>query len=97
MARGFSDSLVTEDFWNTAKEGAQGTLMTFTYDPQKFEAARPLLQRFKAADYSPEAIARGVELANAFGGLQALAGLGHDLRKAGDLLADLDAADAHGQ
>lgn len=48
------DSLVTDDFWNVAKEAGQGTLMTFTFDPQKFEAARPVLQRFKADDFNPE-------------------------------------------
>jgi branched-chain amino acid transport system substrate-binding protein len=48
------DQLVTDDFWNAAKEAGEGTLMTFTYDPRKFEAARSVVQRFKDADYSAE-------------------------------------------
>ncbi len=49
-----SDSLVTEDFWNIAKESGEGTRMTFTPDPQKSEAARSVIQRFIADGYSPE-------------------------------------------
>lgn len=48
------DSLVTDDFWNAAKDAADGTLMTFTYDPRKFEAARSVVQRFKDQEYSAE-------------------------------------------
>jgi branched-chain amino acid transport system substrate-binding protein len=48
------DLLVTEDFSNIAKNGGEGTLMSFTYDPRKFEAARPVLERFKSADYNAE-------------------------------------------
>ncbi len=70
------DALLTEDFWNIAKEAGQGTLVSFTYDPQKFESARPLLQRFKAEDYNPEgftlyayaAVQAWVQAAEATGG-----------------------------
>jgi branched-chain amino acid transport system substrate-binding protein len=48
------DSLVTDDYWNIAKEAGEGTLMTFTFDPRKFPAARPALEQFRAADYNPE-------------------------------------------
>ena len=49
-----NDALVTEDFWKIAKEAAEGTLMTFTFDPQNFEDARPVIERFKAEGYNPE-------------------------------------------
>ena len=48
------DSLVTEDFGNQAKDAANGTLMTFTYDPRKFEAARPVVERFRAEEQNAE-------------------------------------------
>ena len=48
------DQLVTEDFGKLAKDAAEGTLMTFTYDPQRFAEARSVLERFKAADQNPE-------------------------------------------
>lgn len=48
------DSLVTDDFGNQAKDAANGTLMTFTYDPRKFPAARPLVDRFRSAEQSAE-------------------------------------------
>lgn len=48
------DQLVSEDFWNTAKDAGEGTLMTFTYDARKFEEARSVMQKFKEAEYSAE-------------------------------------------
>ena len=48
------DQLVTEDFWNTAGAAGEGTLMTFTYDPRKFDAARPVLERFRQSEYNAE-------------------------------------------
>ncbi len=48
------DQLVSDDYWNTAKDAGEGTLMTFTYDPRKFEAARSVMQKFKDSDYSAE-------------------------------------------
>ncbi len=48
------DQLVSEDFWNTAKDAGEGTLMSFTYDARKFEAARSVLQKFRDAEYSAE-------------------------------------------
>ena len=48
------DQLVSEDFWNTAKDAGEGTLMTFTYDARKFEAARSVMRKFKDAEYSAE-------------------------------------------
>ena len=48
------DSLVTEDYLNQAKDAAEGTLMTFTYDPRKFPSARPVIERMRAADQNAE-------------------------------------------
>lgn len=50
----FGDALVTEDFWNMAKEAAEGTLMTFMFDPQKLDEARPVIERFKTDGFVPE-------------------------------------------
>ncbi|MCB1377792.1 MAG: branched-chain amino acid ABC transporter substrate-binding protein [Alphaproteobacteria bacterium] len=49
-----SDALLTDDFWKAAGDTAEGTLVTFMFDPQKFEAARAVIDRFKADDYAPE-------------------------------------------
>ena len=48
------DALVTEDFGNQAKEAAEGTLMTFTYDPRKFQAARTVVEQFRAQEQNAE-------------------------------------------
>jgi branched-chain amino acid transport system substrate-binding protein len=48
------DGLVTEDYLNQAKDAAEGTLMTFTYDPRKFQTARPVIERMRAADQNAE-------------------------------------------
>lgn len=52
-----SDAIVTEDFWKQARQAGEGALMTFPFDPQNFEAARPALERFRAADVSAEGYA----------------------------------------
>ena len=70
------DHLVTDDFWNIAKDAGEGTLMTFTYDARKFDAARTVLAKFEAADYSAEgftlyayaAVQAWVQAAEATGG-----------------------------
>ena len=49
-----SDALVTDDFWKSAKDTAEGTLMTFMADPRKFASARAVAERFAADDYAPE-------------------------------------------
>ncbi len=49
-----TDALVTEEYGIAAKEAADGTLMTFTFDPRKFPAARSALERFRQADYGAE-------------------------------------------
>ena len=48
------DSLVTEDYGNQAKDAAEGTLSTFTYDARKFPAAQGLVQRLRNANQNPE-------------------------------------------
>lgn len=48
------DSLVTEDFLNQAKDAAEGTLMTFTYDPRKFATARSVIERMRANDVNAD-------------------------------------------
>jgi branched-chain amino acid transport system substrate-binding protein len=48
------DSLVTEDYGNQAKDAANGTLSSFTYDARKFPTAQGLVQRFRDADQNPE-------------------------------------------
>ncbi len=48
------DSLVTDDYANQAKDAADGTLMTFTFDPRKFQTARALVDRFRAAEQNAE-------------------------------------------
>ncbi|WP_421694835.1 branched-chain amino acid ABC transporter substrate-binding protein [Aestuariivirga sp.] len=48
------DALVTEDYGNQAKDAANGTLMTFTYDPRKFKTAQGAVERFRAQDQNAE-------------------------------------------
>ncbi|WP_374332698.1 branched-chain amino acid ABC transporter substrate-binding protein [Aestuariivirga sp.] len=48
------DSLVTEDYGNQAKDAANGTLSSFTYDARKFPAAQSLVQRFRDQDQNAE-------------------------------------------
>lgn len=49
-----ADALVSDDFGNIAKEAGEGTLMTFTYDPMKFDAAREVIDRFRAKNETPD-------------------------------------------
>jgi branched-chain amino acid transport system substrate-binding protein len=49
-----TDQLLTEDFGNVARDAAEGTLLTFTYDARKFPAALSVIERFRDADYNPE-------------------------------------------
>lgn len=48
------DALVTEDFGKEAGAAADGTLLTFTFDPRDFPAARPLLRRWQSEDISAD-------------------------------------------
>jgi branched-chain amino acid transport system substrate-binding protein len=48
------DSLLTEDYLNQAKDAAEGTLMTFTFDPRNFPTARPVVERMRAAEQNAD-------------------------------------------
>lgn len=49
-----ADSLVSEDYGKQAKDAANGTLSSFTYDPRKFPTAKGLVQRFRDKDQNAE-------------------------------------------
>ena len=48
------DALVTDEYWAITGDTGQGTLMTFSPDPRKNEAAQPVVQEFQAQGYDPE-------------------------------------------
>ena len=48
------DALVTDEFWTISGPAGEGTIMTFAPDPQKFDAAKAVVEKFKAAGYNPE-------------------------------------------
>jgi branched-chain amino acid transport system substrate-binding protein len=48
------DALASEDFANQAKDAANGTLITFTFDPRNFPAARSVIARMKEQDRTAE-------------------------------------------
>jgi branched-chain amino acid transport system substrate-binding protein len=48
------DALVTDEFWKIAGDTGEGTLMTFSPDPRKNEAAAPVVERYRAQGYEPE-------------------------------------------
>jgi branched-chain amino acid transport system substrate-binding protein len=45
---------VTDEYWAITGDTGQGTLMTFSPDPRKNEAAAPIVAEFEAAGYDPE-------------------------------------------
>jgi branched-chain amino acid transport system substrate-binding protein len=48
------DALVTDEFWSITGPAGEGTIMTFAPDPQKFETAKAVVEKFKASGYNPE-------------------------------------------
>src|SRR5690606_12284149 len=48
------DALVTDEYWAITGETGQGTLMTFSPDPRKNEAAAPVVAKFQEVGYDPE-------------------------------------------
>ena len=48
------DALVTDEYWAITGDTGQGTLMTFSPDPRKNEAAAPVVAKFQEAGYDPE-------------------------------------------
>ncbi len=48
------DALVTDEFWKITGDAGEGTLMTFQPDPRKNDAAKGVVERFRADGYEPE-------------------------------------------
>ena len=48
------DALVTDEFWSITGPAGEGTLMTFSPDPRKFEAAQKVVKEFQDEGYNPE-------------------------------------------
>jgi branched-chain amino acid transport system substrate-binding protein len=48
------DALVTDEYWSITGDAGAGTLMTFSPDPRKNEAAAPLVAKFREAGIEPE-------------------------------------------
>jgi branched-chain amino acid transport system substrate-binding protein len=48
------DAFVNDNFWSITGPAGEGTIMTFAPDPLKLDAAKAVVERFKAADYNPE-------------------------------------------
>ncbi len=48
------DALVTDEFWKITGAAGEGTLMTFSPDPRKNEAASKVVEQFQAQGYEPE-------------------------------------------
>jgi branched-chain amino acid transport system substrate-binding protein len=48
------DALVTDEYWQITGATGEGTLMTFSPDPRKNEAAAEVVKRFQEGGYDPE-------------------------------------------
>jgi len=48
------DAFNTEEFWTITGDAGEGMIFTFAPDPQKFDAAKAVVEKFKAAGYNPE-------------------------------------------
>ncbi|MGE0212738.1 MAG: branched-chain amino acid ABC transporter substrate-binding protein, partial [Parvibaculaceae bacterium] len=48
------DAFVTDEFWSITGDAGEGTIMTFAPDPQKFDTAKAVVEKFKAENYNPE-------------------------------------------
>jgi branched-chain amino acid transport system substrate-binding protein len=48
------DAFVTDEFWTITGPAGEGTIMTFAPDPQKFDTAKAVVEKFKASGYNPE-------------------------------------------
>ncbi len=48
------DAFNTEEFWTITGDAGEGMIFTFAPDPQKFDAAKAVVDKFKAAGYNPE-------------------------------------------
>jgi branched-chain amino acid transport system substrate-binding protein len=48
------DAMVTDEYWSITGEAGEGTLMTFSPDPAKNPAAKPIVDKFLTAGFKPE-------------------------------------------
>jgi branched-chain amino acid transport system substrate-binding protein len=48
------DSLPTQEFWQITGPAGEGTLFTFSPDPEKLADAKPIVEEFKKDGYEPE-------------------------------------------
>jgi branched-chain amino acid transport system substrate-binding protein len=48
------DALMTNEFWSISGAAGEGSLMTFSSDPRKRQAAAEVVQRFRARNVDPE-------------------------------------------
>lgn len=48
------DALVTNEYWGITGAAGEGTLMTFSPDPARNPAARPVVERFRRQGFEPE-------------------------------------------
>lgn len=48
------DALVTDEYWSITGDAGEGTLMTFSPDPRKNEAAAPVVEKFRENGIEPE-------------------------------------------
>ena len=48
------DALITEEYWSITGPAGEGTLMTFSPDPTRNPATKPVVDRFLKAGYKPE-------------------------------------------
>jgi branched-chain amino acid transport system substrate-binding protein len=48
------DAFVTNEFWTITGDTGEGVLMTFSPDPRKFDAAKEIVEKFKAQGFDPE-------------------------------------------
>jgi branched-chain amino acid transport system substrate-binding protein len=48
------DAFVTNEFWTITGDTGEGVMMTFAPDPRNFDAAKEIVEKFKAQGYDPE-------------------------------------------
>ncbi|MEO1609666.1 MAG: branched-chain amino acid ABC transporter substrate-binding protein [Pseudomonadota bacterium] len=48
------DALVTKEYWQVTGDAGEGTLMTFSPDPRKLDAAKDVVAKFRANKIEPE-------------------------------------------
>jgi branched-chain amino acid transport system substrate-binding protein len=48
------DAFVTNEFWTITGDTGEGVMMTFAPDPRKFDAAKEIVDKFKAQGFDPE-------------------------------------------